>query len=100
LGSHAVLALDQVACRGLKPDLTLLIDIDLETSLARVRARNTTQELGQNRMDEQSLDFYRRVHEAYRALGAKEPDRIRIVDGNTSVEALEQEVWRIVSAYV
>ena len=41
-----------MACRGLKPDLTLLIDIDLETSLARVRARNTTQKLGQNRMDD------------------------------------------------
>src|ERR1700685_4540220 len=41
LGTETVLALDRIACRGLKPDLTLLIDIDPETSLARAQARNT-----------------------------------------------------------
>jgi dTMP kinase len=100
LGAGSVLALDQIACRGLKPDLTLLIDIDLETSLRRARARNTTQKLDQDRMDTQSTDFYRRVHEAYRALATREPDRVRIVDGHAPVETVEQEVWQIVSAHV
>src|SRR5262249_44820097 len=42
LGAEAVLALDRVACRGLEPDLTLLVDIDVDTSLARAHARNAS----------------------------------------------------------
>src|SRR5215813_1342930 len=41
LGADTVMALDRIACRGLVPDLTLIVDIDLETSLARARVRNT-----------------------------------------------------------
>src|SRR5438309_6281883 len=40
LGADAVMALDRVACRGLKPDLTILVDVDAEVSLARAWARN------------------------------------------------------------
>src|SRR5215467_12139400 len=40
LGAELVLTLDRIACRGLKPDLTLLIDIDLATSLGRAESRN------------------------------------------------------------
>ena len=40
LGADAVIDLDRIACRGLKPDLTILVDVDAEASLARARARN------------------------------------------------------------
>jgi dTMP kinase len=42
LGAETVMTLDRIACRGLVPDLTLLIDIDAETSLARAHARNAS----------------------------------------------------------
>ena len=41
LGADTVMTLDRIACRGLVPDLTLLIDIDAETSLARAHARQS-----------------------------------------------------------
>src|SRR5580704_13067802 len=40
LGAENVLALDRIACRGLKPNVTILVDIDAGTSLARAHARN------------------------------------------------------------
>src|SRR5258708_39508406 len=40
LGADAVAALDRIACRGLKPNLTILVDVDPEASLERARARN------------------------------------------------------------
>ena len=43
LGADTVLALDRIACRGLKPDLTILVDVDAEASLARARARNAAE---------------------------------------------------------
>lgn len=100
LGAETVLALDRVACRGLKPDLTLLVDIDVETSLARARARNAAQPAGETRMDEQSLEFHRKVYEAYQALAAGEPERIRRIDGRAAIEEIELAIWDLVSAHV
>jgi len=100
LGAETVLALDRIACRGLKPDLTLLVDIDVETSLARARARNAAQPAGETRMDEQSLEFHRKVYEAYQALAAGEPERIRRIDGRAAVEEIEVAIWDMVSAHV
>ena len=100
LGADTVLALDRVACRGLLPDLTLLVDIDVETSLARAHARNTAQAESETRMDAQSLEFHRKVYEAYQALVAREPRRIQRVDGRLSIDEVERAVWNIVSAYV
>ena len=100
LGAETVLALDRVACRGLKPDLTLLVDVDVETSLARARARNAAQPAGETRMDEQSLEFHRKVYEAYQALAAGEPERIRRIDGRAAIEEIELAIWDVVSAHV
>jgi dTMP kinase len=100
LGAENVMALDRIACRGLKPDLTLLVDIDAETSLARAHARNAAEPHCETRMDEQSLDFHRRVYQAYHALAAREPERIKLVDGRADIDAIERAVWEIASAYV
>ena len=100
LGAETVMALDRIACRGLVPDVTLIVDIDLDTSLARARRRNTAAESSETRMDEQSLDFHRRVRDAYHALAAQEPGRVRLVNGGANVESVAREIWEIVSRYV
>ena len=100
LGADTVIALDRIACRGLKPDLTILVDVDAEASLARARARNLAQPHCETRMDDQSLDFHRKVHTAYHALAQAEPGRVKIVDGRQDIDAIERDVWKIVSAYV
>lgn len=92
LGEELVNALDAVACRGLKPDLTILVDIDLETSLGRARARNQ-EKSNADRMDEQSAEFHNRVREAYLHMAAREPERFRVIDGRGAVETVAQAVW-------
>ena len=100
LGAETVLTLDRISCHGLVPDLTLLIDIDLETSLARARARNLQEQHTETRMDEQSVEFHRKVRDAYMALAAREAGRFRIIDGRAGMDAIEAEIWRVVSAHV
>ncbi|MBZ5622022.1 MAG: dTMP kinase [Acidobacteriia bacterium] len=100
LGAQAVEALDRIACRGLKPDLTLLVDVDAEASLARARARNVAEPHCETRMDDQSIEFHRKVYDAYHALAAAESERVKLVNGRTDIDAIEQEVWSIVSRYV
>lgn len=100
LGADAVDALDGIACRGLKPHLTILVDVDAEASLARARARNLAEPHCETRMDDQSLEFHRKVYDAYHALAAREPERVKLVNGRTGIDAIEQEVWNIVSGHV
>jgi len=97
LGADAVEALDRIACRGLKPHLTLLVDVDAEASLARARARNEAEPHCETRMDDQSLQFHRKAYDAYHALAAAEPDRVKLVNGRTDPDTIEREVWNIVS---
>jgi dTMP kinase len=99
LGAETVLALDRIACHGLKPDLTILVDIDLATSLRRAEARNR-RVARTDRMEEQTAAFYQKVRDAYAGLAASEPDRFRIVDGNTDFDSVEKRIWEIVSRYV
>ena len=100
LGADTVMALDRIACRGLVPDLTLLIDIDAETSLARAYARNASVQHRETRMDEQSLEFHRKVYEAYHALAAREPGRLRIIDGRADRESMARQIWSVVEPHV
>ena len=87
LGADVVYELDRIACRGLIPDLTLLIDIDAETGLARAR---------QTRMEEQGVGFHRRVRDAYRQLAVDESRRIRLIDGSLTRERVAEQVWQAV----
>ncbi|HXG32346.1 MAG TPA: dTMP kinase [Bryobacteraceae bacterium] len=98
LGEEVVRQLDRIATGGLKPDLTVLLDIDLETSLARARARNLAEPGAGTRMDEQAVEFYRRVRDAYERLAAQEPARFVIVDGRGEPEAVAEAVWKAVTA--
>jgi dTMP kinase len=96
LGADLVYELDRIACRGLVPDLTLIIDIDAETGLARARRRSARTEDPETRMEEQDVGFHRRVRDAYRQLAADEPVRVRLIDGSQTREAVAEQVWQTV----
>jgi dTMP kinase len=100
LGAEAVMALDGIACRGLVPELTIFLDIDLATTLKRAQARNTETQHGETRMDDQSVEFHRKVHQAYQQLAAAESGRYRIVDGSADMDTVEAAIWSIVEPYV
>ena len=100
LGIDTVSDLERIACRGLKPDLTILVDVDTEASLARARSRNLAEPHCETRMDDQAIEFHLKVHQAYHALAAAEPERVKLVDGRAAMDEIEREVWSIVSAHV
>jgi dTMP kinase len=98
LGADLVYELDRIACRGLVPDLTLIIDIDAETGLARAHRRSARMEDSETRMEDQDVGFHRRVREAYRQLAADESRRVRLIDGSQKMEIVAEQVWLAVSA--
>jgi dTMP kinase len=85
IDKNVVLELDRIACRGLKPDVTFLIDIDLETSLARAKRRNDRLGQSESRIDEEGVAFHERVRQGYLALAGSEPDRFVMIDGRGAI---------------
>lgn len=76
---------------GLKPDLTFLLDMDVEEGLRR-RARGGEW----NRLDAFDLDFYQRVRRGYHELARAEPQRWAVVDASQPPEQVQAEIRRIV----
>ncbi len=85
LGSKAVLELHQVLCGGLQPDLTILLDNDVNVTVERARRRNRAHknrrpDKDENRFEQESRAFFGRVRHAYLAIAAREPQRVQVVD--------------------
>ena len=89
-----------MACAGLKPDLTILIDVDLETSKQRSRARNRRARSEETRIDDESEAFHARVRAGYLELARKYPQRIVVVNGTERIGAVAEEIWAKVGARV
>jgi len=96
LDSQIVLDLDRIACQGLKPGLTVLIDIDLETSLNRARRRNQRTDSSESRIDEEENAFHERVRRGYLALAAQERARFVVIDGRGEIGEIAAAVRQAV----
>lgn len=93
LGSEVVYEVDRIACRGLVPDLTLVIDVDVEIGLKRVSARNRRTEDVETRIDDQEIGFHRKVRDAYHQLASDEPNRVKLIDGGADEDTVATAVW-------
>ena len=85
LGVDTILDLNLLAVGGLVPDRTVLVEIDVETALARVGEKG-------DRIERAGGAFWPRVVEAYGALAARFPDRFVVVDGRRTIPELAQEI--------
>lgn len=82
---------NRAATGGLKPDLTLLFDLDIQVGLGRRGEAG-----GGNRLDAEPAEFHRRVRDAYAQMARREPRRFVILDGSQPAEALAAVVWQAV----
>lgn len=102
LGSELVLDLHRLICGGLQPDLTLLLLPSLDASLERARRRNdrVTAHSGkdENRFEQEKDAFYRRVWEAYRQIAARDAERVVVIEGDLSIEAVHEQIVQAVAA--
>ena len=83
LDIEAIDWLNEFATDGLKPDLTLYFDIEVEEGLARIAA-NSDREV--NRLDMEGLDLHQKVRQGYLSLLEKEADRIVKIDASLPLD--------------
>jgi dTMP kinase len=85
--------IEAVSTEGMRPDLTLLLDLPVIQGIERSVGRGQ----GGDRFEEQDLEFKQRVRQAYLDRQSDEPDRIRIINATKSVESVHTQIWDLVS---
>lgn len=100
LDMDLILDLNNRVTRGLKPDITLLLDLPPETGIERALRRNNdlTQD-GQDRFEREKMDFHEKVRNAYIEMSRKEK-RFSIIDASLSEDAVEEEILKVISPYL
>lgn len=88
--------LNAEATQGLKPDLTLLLDVEAEVGLARTRARSSAGD----RIGDADLAFHRRVNSGFRALAAEQSERIVVIDAGRSASEVLMDALKIVNDWL
>lgn len=83
--------LNNIATSGLKPHLTIVFDIDVETSMKRVGKNK-------DRMESAGLDFHSRVRNGYLEIAKNEPQRVKVLDGTKSKEDIHKNVLNLIEA--
>jgi len=86
----------------LKPDLTLLFDLPVETGLQRATDRNNLlkEPSSIDRFERENVDFHRRIREGYLNILRNDPDRFRLIDAKQDVNAIQDEVRRKISEFI
>ena len=102
IGFKAVMQAHRLALGNLQPDLTICVQVELEAGLARAHKRNAVSlgDTSEARLDEQDLDFHRKVRAGYARLAALEPERFRMVDGSGSIDEVAERIWLLVAQVV
>lgn len=96
LDADFIRTLNDFSACSLTPDRTFLLDLPVETGLARARKRaaGVRPEAAEDRFEQEELAFHGRIREGYLALAAREPERFVIIDGTANIEDVHREVCR------
>ena len=99
LGSEPVLLLHRVLCGNLQPDLTILMDSDVSTSVEKARRRNKASrgsETDENRFEQESRAFFSRVRNTYLAIASREKQRVTVVDARGPADRTHKQIVALV----
>jgi dTMP kinase len=88
-------SLDLISTQRLRPDITILLDIDVETGLRRNRDMNKD-----DRIEREDISFHERVRAGFIHIAAQSQERIRMVDSSAPVEAVQKAVVAIIDEFL
>lgn len=83
--------LNDIATKNIKPDITLLFDVDVKIGQSRVGKEK-------DRLEKESLEFHKRVRQGYLELAKKFPDRIKVINANLKIDEVFSEVKKVIDS--
>ncbi len=95
LAADPVAQINRFAVGNVMPDLTVVIDVPTEVSLARLKQRASDLP---DRMERENVDFYKKIREGYLVLAQGMPERFIVVDGTKTQDTIEKKIWAEVQA--
>lgn len=87
---NTVKKLNRITVGTLKPDLTILLDLDAATGIQRAKNRQSGE---LDRIENESLAFFEAVRDGYLELAKEEPERFKVIDGQLSVYTIREIIW-------
>lgn len=82
------------ACEGLRPDLTVLLDVDAETSRTRLRTREAATNTTADRIEQAGDAFHARLRQGFLEMAAQEPNRIVTIEASGTPDEVWEKVWK------
>lgn len=90
-----VLAINRMAAWGVRPDMTLCLDLEPALGMERVAQRYRKSGGALDRLEQMDAAFFQRIREAYLEMMQEDPDRFRRLDAAKSVEAVHEEIMAL-----
>ncbi|MEY3747177.1 MAG: hypothetical protein RL194_636 [Pseudomonadota bacterium] len=92
VAAEKILQLETWVHPHLQPDLTILFDVPVEVSIARLAGARSP-----DKFEQQNAEFFTRIRNAYLQRAAASPERFRVIDGNQPIASVEQSLLEIIA---
>lgn len=98
LGIEAVRTINAFAIEEVVPTVTILLDVDAQTGLARIHDKQSGRVV--DRLEQEDISFHNRVRSGYQTLREAEPDRFIYVDATCETATVLEESWKLLNKYL
>ena len=88
------------ACGEIRPDMTVLLDVDPATAEARMRRREEDTATSADRIELAGDYFHRRLREGFDEIARSEPDRVKRVDAGGTPEEVQERIWKLLTPFL
>jgi dTMP kinase len=88
------------ACGEIRPDMTVLLDVDPATAEARMRRREEDTATSADRIELAGDDIHRRLREGFEEIARSEPDRVKRVDAGGTPEVVQERIWKLLTPFL
>jgi len=99
LDMDLIMTLNEKVTKGIRPDITLLLDCPPEMGIERALKRNNLSRDGQDRFEREVMEFHKRVRAGYLDL-SRNDRRFSIIDATLSEDGIEEEIFKVISPYL
>jgi dTMP kinase len=86
-------SLEKTTLRGVKPDLTFILDLPAEVGLSRAARRRATRGEGADRFEEEDVSFHESLRQAFLSIAQASPDRCAVINADQSPDEVEEAIW-------
>lgn len=100
LDQQRIAALETWVQGSLRPDYTLLFDIDVPTGMQRVRARSAQLAIGKDRFEQEKVDFFERIRAGYLARANQYPQQYKVIDAAQAITQVQEQVTELLKKII